>query len=425
MIGGRTPDLKRYRIGERGPHAVHAPADAAGVAAVLRDCDAAGSAVVLFGGGTLQSLGHVPTRYDVALDLRRLDRILAYEPRERAIAVEAGVTLEVLAATLEAHGLFLPLDAPHTARATVGGTLASGWLGPRRAAYGAAREFVIGATVALADGTLATSGRIGNDASRDDVAQLTVGSLGTLAAILSANVTTLPLPEARRLVISPLPAGTRARTTARLRDLDIEPVAILALTGYREIAGVDGKDGRAFVLLEGSTRAVERATRDLRSALGAAGVPDAHVFDRDVPALFARALDAYVTPLGRRSIGYQSCGLPADAGRRRDAFERIARANRLAVETIEDLRTGDVVARLSARTLTDFASRALAFDDERRTELGRARVLFAGPDVRERVTAWGYDGTARSVTAEMKVRFDPRHTLAPGRLEDRIGSAAP
>ena len=210
-------------LGARAPGAVHAPRDAAELATLLRACDDAGHAVVLFGGNTLQALGNVPARYDVAIDLRGLDRILVHEPRDLTIAVEGGVTLAALDAALAAHGQFVPLDAPQPALATVGGTLASGWLGPRRATYGRPRDFVIGTTVALADGTIAKAGGMTvKNVSGYDLSKLYVGSLGTLGAIVRANFKTLPLPEARRIAVATLPEGTRARAIANVSALDIE-----------------------------------------------------------------------------------------------------------------------------------------------------------------------------------------------------------
>ena len=63
--------------------------------------------------------------------------------------IDAGTTLAEVARVLGEHGQWIPFDAPLPARATVGGTLAAGWAGPRRAAYGRPRDLVIGSTVAL------------------------------------------------------------------------------------------------------------------------------------------------------------------------------------------------------------------------------------------------------------------------------------
>ena len=185
--GARRRDCKDYALGTRLPDDVETPATLADLAALLRACDESGRAAVLFGGRTLQGLGAVPKRYDLAIDCTRLDRVVEHEPRDLTIALEAGCRVAAL-------------DAPRAAAATIGGTLASGWLGPRRATYGRARDFVIGTTVALADGTIAKAGgMVVKNVTGYDLSKLYVGSLGTLAAIGQANFKTLPLPAARRL----------------------------------------------------------------------------------------------------------------------------------------------------------------------------------------------------------------------------------
>ena len=59
--------------------------------------------------------------------------------------------------------------------------------------------------------------------------------------------------------------------------------------------------GASLVLLEGSDALFERATRDLRSALGRAGVPETRVVDAGARESFERVVDAYVASLGERS----------------------------------------------------------------------------------------------------------------------------
>jgi glycolate oxidase FAD binding subunit len=407
-----------YALGGRTPATVHAPRDADAVAALLRASDDARAAVVFFGGNTLQALGNAPARYDVAIDLRGLDRVVDYEPRDLAIGAEAGVTIATLNATLAKHGQFVPLDAPRASLATVGGTLAAGWLGPRRATYGRPRDFVLGTTVALADGTIAhAGGMVVKNATGYDLSKLYVGSLGTLAAIVRANLRTFPLPAARRVAIATLPERTRAHAIANVRALDVEPVAALAIAGFpNEIDGRDGAEGRLLLLFEGSERTVERSTRDLRSALGAAGVPETRLVDREAAATFERAVDAYVATLGTRSVTYRSAGLPSDAAARAARFARAARASELVLETIEDIRTGDVIARISGGLTVEFAERLARFETERRESIRDARILAGPQHLRDLLDAWCDAPPALEKMRALKERFDPRFTLAPARF---------
>ncbi|MBD5634979.1 MAG: FAD-binding oxidoreductase, partial [Candidatus Eremiobacteraeota bacterium] len=118
MVVTVTTSAEAYALAGRLPDRVHAPRDAAELAALLATCDSAGGAVVFFGGNTLQALGNAPLRYDTAIDLRGLDGIVDYEPNDLTIGVEAGLTVAALGATLAAHGQFVPLDAPRATLAT-------------------------------------------------------------------------------------------------------------------------------------------------------------------------------------------------------------------------------------------------------------------------------------------------------------------
>jgi glycolate oxidase FAD binding subunit len=406
-----------YALGGITPGAAYLPRDASETAARLRECDEAGRAVVLFGGNTLQALANDPARYDVAIDLRGLNRIVDYEPRDLTIGVEAGVTVAAFDAALAEHGQFVPLDVPRGAVATIGGTLASGWLGPRRATYGRARDYVIGTTVALADGTLAKSGGVVvKNVSGYDLSKLYVGSFGTLGAIVRANFKTVPLPQTRRIALASLPEGTRTHAVANVAALDLEPAAALVIRGFAEIDGRDAPEGRMLLLFEGSERSVERATRELRSALGAAGVPETRLIDREAPATFARVLDAYVARIGAQSTTYRSTGLPSDLSARVACALRAARANELGLETIEDLRTGDLIARVSGATGVGFDAGLAGFEAERRETLPDARVLAAAPQSRASLDAFSSQPASLAKMRALKASFDPRGTLSPGRF---------
>ncbi|MGP6156662.1 MAG: FAD-binding oxidoreductase [Vulcanimicrobiaceae bacterium] len=415
---GVTLEPSAFALGMRTPREVHTPESVESLAALLRASDACGDSVVFFGGGTLQGIGGVPERYDVAISLAALNHTLEYEYRDLTVAVEAGVTVDDLGMMLASHGQFVPLDAPRAERSTVGGVLASGWLGPRRATYGRPRDLVIGSTVVLADGTVAKAGgMVVKNVTGYDMSKLYVGSLGTLGAIVRANFKTLPMPESRRVAVAPLPQHTRERALAHVLTLPSEPAAALFITGFPEIDGRDGTEGRLLLLLEGSNALVQRATRELRSSLGSAGLPATTILDRDANAAFARLLDAYVQPCAAGSVTYRSTGLITDLVPRHITFAALAREHELQLETIADLRTGDFIARLSTPLGGDFlAERILDYDPALHAALGRTWVVSAPATLRERLAPWGTPPASVDKMRALKTRFDPNGTLAPGRL---------
>jgi glycolate oxidase FAD binding subunit len=207
-----------------------APADAADVAATLRACADEGAAIVARGGGTLQSLGNAPARCDAFLSLEHLRGLADYDPRDLTAGILAGTTLAEIARALGEHGQHLPFDAPLPDRATIGGTIAAGWAGPRRGRYGRPRDLLIGSTVALVDGTLAhAGGMVVKNVTGYDMSKAYAGSLGTLAIIVRANVKAVPRPAARRLAVAPIPPDVSDRAIAALGLLAIEPSTASAM----------------------------------------------------------------------------------------------------------------------------------------------------------------------------------------------------
>src|SRR6202030_378400 len=102
--------------------------------------------------------GLPPRQYDLALDVTRLDRIVACDPGDLTVAVEAGIPLKKLASVLAEYTQLLPLAVPYFDRATVGGTIASGVDTPLRQFYGTARDYLLGVEYVTGEGVLAKMG---------------------------------------------------------------------------------------------------------------------------------------------------------------------------------------------------------------------------------------------------------------------------
>ncbi|MBI4206835.1 MAG: glycolate oxidase subunit GlcE, partial [Betaproteobacteria bacterium] len=124
--------------------------------------------------------------------------IVEYEPTELVITARAGTPLAEIEAAMRDQGQMLAFEPPHFGpAATLGGCIAAGLSGPRRAYTGAARDFVLG--VRMLDGKgndLRFGGRVMKNVAGYDVSRLMVGSLGTLGVILEVSLKALPLPVA-------------------------------------------------------------------------------------------------------------------------------------------------------------------------------------------------------------------------------------
>src|SRR5258705_530742 len=141
-------------------------------------------------------------RYDLAIDLTALNRVIEYNPEDFTVTAECGVTISTLRSLLAARGQEAPLEAPRADRATLGGVLAANASGPRRLRFGSPRDRVLGARFVLANGTLARSGgKVVKNVAGYGIHRLLCGSRGGLALIVEASLKLAPAPERRLALI--------------------------------------------------------------------------------------------------------------------------------------------------------------------------------------------------------------------------------
>ncbi|MFE2235288.1 FAD-binding oxidoreductase [Streptomyces sp. NPDC059442] len=198
--GKSTPDLLRIRAGEVDdiPAAVVLPDSHDEVLAVLRACAAHGLSAVPFGGGTSVVGGLAPDteRPFVALDLRRLDALLAIDEVSRTATLQPGLRGPRCEELLNGQGWTLGHFPQSFEWATVGGFAAARSSGQASAGYGRFDDMVLGLTVATPEGTLET-GRAPRSAAGPDLRQLVLGSEGALGVITAVTVRIRPLPTRR------------------------------------------------------------------------------------------------------------------------------------------------------------------------------------------------------------------------------------
>lgn len=190
------PSPTTYALADQQPQQVVQPTSIADVSELLAAATRTRTAVVPWGGGTHQFLLDPPQRYDVALDLRQLNRVIEYQPADLVITVEAGASLGSVQALLRERGQWLPWDPPASDGATIGGLLATAAWGPLRLGYGGPREWLLGMQVVLGDGRVVQSGgRVVKNVAGYDTHKLHLGAYGTLGVMATATFKVAPLPE--------------------------------------------------------------------------------------------------------------------------------------------------------------------------------------------------------------------------------------
>jgi len=157
---------------EIAPLGVVLPADAADVAAAVRECHAFGIPLIARGAGTGLTGGAVGE--GVVLDVsRHMNRIGRLDVQQRTVEVEPGVVLDELNAHLAGCGLQFAPDVATSSRATLGGMIANNSCGAHSIVHGRTVDHVADLTVVLADGEVvkfaadgAAPGRHGPASSR-------------------------------------------------------------------------------------------------------------------------------------------------------------------------------------------------------------------------------------------------------------------
>ena len=204
---------RRHRRGATVTATLMNPTDLRGVRdAVL---DSAGTLAVA-GAGTAAGWAGTLGPVDAVLDLRALTGVITHNPGDMTVSVRAGTPLRELNAELAGHGQHVALDAARVEDgATVGGLLSTGDAGPGALVHGSLRDLVIGATLVLADGTVArTGGHVIKNVAGYDLAKLVHGAYGTLAVIAEVVLRLHPLPHATATLVLPCPLQEAAEHAA-------------------------------------------------------------------------------------------------------------------------------------------------------------------------------------------------------------------
>ena len=368
------------------------PAAPAALAEALAAAAGAGKSICLRGNGSKRLMAGPAAPAEVVINTHCLRRVLQYEPHDLTISVEAGLPWGELSALLAQHRQMIPLDPPFADTATVGGVVAANTSGPRRRAWGSARDLIIGMTFATLEGKLVQSGgMVVKNVAGLDMAKLMIGSFGTLAAIAIVNFKVIPMPEHTETF-----AGSFASPDEALAHRDrvlgsvLQPLALDLLNPKAaERVGLEG--WVLAVQAGGSSTVLDRYRRELRG--------------------FERYCDAQESSIWHAIREFTPSWL--------SDFPQggVLRSSRKLTEVGETMRrpSGAALARAATGVVYSYAEDAAAL-----RPAARDVIEFAPDAVRQSTVLWPEPGSDFAMMLKVKDLFDPRRLLNAGRLYGRI-----
>lgn len=435
--------LAGYEVDGMRPGAAVFAKSAEEIAELLRFAGAEKLAVIPCGGRTKLGIGMPPARYDIALDLSRMNKVLAYEPRDLTLGVEPGMRFSALALKLAAEKQFLPLNPPFLERATVGGILAADSASPLRHAYGGPRDFILGLEFVTGEGVIAKSGgRVVKNVSGYDLQKLLIGSLGTLAVITRANFKTFPTPPAQVVFVAAFETmGTalafcRAFMQSPLGAMQVEVISpesarVLKAKAAMEIALPNGR-WSAVISAGGNEKVVERHRREVPSlaaqskATEVTALGDTTDSMRVAAALLGsiREFPSIVLSAEAKAVIFRIAALPS-------AMEAVAQkligvAAEHSIRTALDLRPYGLIylallPSSDAPSQPEQLASASAAVFRAADELGsKARIEFAPAELKRAVNVWGAARPDFELMRRVKKVFDAGSVLSPGRFAGGI-----
>jgi FAD/FMN-containing dehydrogenase len=207
LVSTDPGDLEAYgrdwtRIYPSAPSALVRPRTTAEVSELLRECHRAGVPVVPSGGRTGLAGGAVASHGEVVLSLERMRALGAVDTVGHTLAVEAGAVTAAVHEHAAEQGLTWPIDLAAKGSCQIGGNLATNAGGVRVIRYGHTRNWVLGLTAVLADGSVLDMNRsLEKNNTGTDLRQLFIGSEGTLGVITEVTLKLCRLPPEQQVML--------------------------------------------------------------------------------------------------------------------------------------------------------------------------------------------------------------------------------
>jgi len=221
------------------------------IASKIQDAYQNKQALNIVAGGTKQFYGREIQAEPLAIS--KHSGVIEYEPSELYISAKSGTPLSEIEKTITSQHQILPCEPPQFGpMATLGGMVACGLAGPRRASSGNVRDCMLGTEILNGKGEyLRFGGRVMKNVAGYDISRLMCGALGTLGVVMSITLRLLPKPEDEQTIV--LTLENQAAIT-KMNQWANTPMPISA-TFY------DGSN--LYIRLSGSSSAIQACKKDI------------------------------------------------------------------------------------------------------------------------------------------------------------------
>jgi glycolate oxidase FAD binding subunit len=194
--------LESHAAGLGVAERIIAPQSAEELAEIVQKCEADHLTLAPLGASrTLTQIRRTPVQ--IGISLRRMAKVVAYEPEDMTVLAQAGLTVGDLNATLAKAGQRLPVDPRDPGATTLGSLVAAAPAGPLRLSEGTVRDLLIGLQFVGHGGRLVRGGgRVVKNVAGYDLMKMMTGSFGTLGIVTEATFKVRPIPENYSLAIA-------------------------------------------------------------------------------------------------------------------------------------------------------------------------------------------------------------------------------
>jgi len=410
------------------PRCVAYPASAEQAAQALKFAAENSLGVIACGGASKLGIGNPPRKYDIALCLRDMKKLLHYEPADLTVGVETGIKFQGFQDLVRRDGLWLPLDPPGGEQATLGGIVAANASGPLRHLYGTPRDMVLGMRIATTEGkVIKTGGRVVKNVAGYDLGKLMIGSFGTLGVIVEVNLKLFPIPAERETFI--LSAGTLgiARDLRRsILNSPLEPARLVLLDAeasklIRPAALLDSaaREPEIWVEASGAKAVIERTRKEL-DALGRAVGAKVQPCDQESSQASWRLISDFSNWF--RITSPESVVLkgtmPISNGEKfLSLAQQEAESEKVKVVSISQVGAGVMFFGLSgSKGVNPMVPLVTRLRKSLEKLGGVLTVVAAPPDFKAQADVWGTPGSGFKMMQKLKATWDPKGVLAPGRF---------